>query len=41
MDVIDNIKGVPITLNMFTNISVIQDVNLVDLPPLFVIYLFR
>lgn len=39
--IIGSVKGVPITLNAFPNICVIQDIIMVDLPPLFGICLSR
>lgn len=35
------VKGVLITLNAFLDICVIQDIIVIDLPPLFGIYLSR
>ena len=39
--VIGSVKAIPITLNAFPNICVIQDIIMVDLPPLFGICLSR
>jgi len=41
IDMVGSVKGVPITLNAFPDIYVIQDIIMVDLPPLFGIYLSR
>lgn len=41
MDVIINVKSVPITLNMYHNISLNQYIIVVHLPPLFGICLSR
>lgn len=41
VDVIGNVKSVPITLNIFLDINLNQDIIIVDLPPLFGIYFSR
>lgn len=41
MDVIGNVKSIPITLNMYPNISFNRDIIVVDLPPLFEICISR
>ena len=41
IDIVGSVKGVQITLNAFSNICVIQDIIVVDLPPLFGICLSR
>ena len=41
MDVMGNVKEVHITLNIFLDTSIIQYIIVVDLPPLFRIYLSR
>lgn len=38
---IGSIKGVSITLNTFLDINVIQDIIIIDLPPLFGIFLSK
>lgn len=41
MKVIENVKSIPITLNIFFDINLNQDIIVVDLPPLFGICLSR
>lgn len=41
MDAVKNVQSIPITLNMFLDISLNQDIVVVDLPPLFGLYLSR